>query len=272
MRKLPFLRIGVPLLLLMVLWLALGTAAQASSADAVWPVHSGEEMLVDGKLIIDSSHANQGYVMCSISAPTNHRLKMRVSYGKVQLTYDLDNSGVYETFPLQLGSGKYEFSLFENVSGSKYSSEGKISISVQLDDENAAFLVPNQYVDYVQTTPAVLKSDELATQGDIYNTVCKFMVDEFDYDFIRAKTISPGELPDIDNCFENRAGICQDLSAVMVCMLRVQGIPAKLMIGYADKYYHAWTVAVVDGQEIFFDPTAAIGCLDAKKYQIERFY
>ena len=32
MRKLPFLRIGVPLLLLMVLWLALGTAAQASSA------------------------------------------------------------------------------------------------------------------------------------------------------------------------------------------------------------------------------------------------
>ena len=132
--------------------------------------------------------------------------------------------------------------------------------------------MPNQYVNYVQTTNAVLKSDELATQGDIYKTVCDFMTNEFSYDFVRAKTISPGTLPEIDQCFDNRSGICQDLSAVMICMLRVQGIPAKLMIGYADKYYHAWTVAVVDGQEVFFDPTAAIGCLNASKYQIERFY
>ena len=40
----------------------------------------------------------------------------------------------------------------------------------------------------------------------------------------------------------------------------------------ADKYYHAWTVAVVDGQEVFCDPTHEIGCMDAKKYTIERFY
>jgi len=45
MRKVSILRIGVPLFLLMVLWFALGTAAQASSEDAVWPEHSGEEML-----------------------------------------------------------------------------------------------------------------------------------------------------------------------------------------------------------------------------------
>ena len=44
------------------------------------------------------------------------------------------------------------------------------------------------------------------------------------------------------------------------------------MIGYADQYYHAWTVAVVDGEEIFFDPTAAIGAMRAKKYQVERYY
>ena len=44
------------------------------------------------------------------------------------------------------------------------------------------------------------------------------------------------------------------------------------MIGYADKYYHAWTVALVDGQEVFFDPTVAINALQASKYTIERFY
>ena len=79
-------------------------------------------------------------------------------------------------------------------------------------------------------------------------------------------------LPDIENCFDAKAGVCQDLSAIMVCMLRVQGIPAKLMIGYADSYYHAWIVAVVNGKETFFDPTHAIGCINAKKYAVERFY
>lgn len=273
MRKYGILRVGLMLILLAALWIVVGAAGQASSADAVWPASSGEVVEADGKLVIDASHMEQGYIMCCVSAPTDHRLKVRMTYGNgAQLTYDLENNGDYEVFPLQLGSGNYEFALFENVSGTKYSSEGKIALQAQLTDENAAFLVPNQYVDYVQTTNAVIKSDELATQGDIYKTVCDFMTSEFNYDFVRAQTISPGALPEIDQCFDNRAGICQDLSAVMVCMLRVQGIPAKLMIGYADQYYHAWTVAVVDGKEVFFDPTAAIGCLNAGQYTIERFY
>ena len=117
--------------------------------------------------------------MCCVSAPTNHGLKMRVTYNGAQLTYDLDNAGDYEVFPLQLGSGKYEFALFENVKGSKYSAQGKVVLSAKLADENAAFLVPNQYVDYVRTTNAVLKSDELATQGDVYNAVLDFMKSEF---------------------------------------------------------------------------------------------
>ena len=267
------LRKGLLVLALALLLFAAGAVAYASSEDAVWPENSGEVVESDGKLIIDASHADQGYVMCCVSAPTGHRMKVRVTYNGAQLMYDLDNEGGYEVFPLQLGSGNYEFSLFENVKGTKYSAEGKITLSAQLSDENAAFLVPNQYVDYVRTTNAVLKSDELATQGDVYKTVCDFMANEFSYDFVRAKTISPGELPEIEQCFDNRAGICQDLSAVMVCMLRVQGIPAKLMIGYADKYYHAWTVALVDGQEVFFDPTAAVGALSGiRKYTIERFY
>ena len=273
MRKSSYFRLGILVFLLSVLWLLIGTVAFASSADAVWPEVTGEVMQVDGKLIMDASHLEQGYIMCCVSAPTNHRMKIRMTYGNgAQLTYDLTNDGNYEAFPLQLGSGSYEFALFENVSGNKYSAEGKIVVQANLVDENAAFLVPNQYVNYVRTTNAVLKSDEICTTDDVFNTVRDFIASEFSYDFVRAKTISPGTLPEIDQCFDNRAGICQDLAAVTVCMLRVQGIPAKLMIGYADKYYHAWTVAVVDGQEVFFDPTNAIGCINAKKYTIERFY
>ena len=272
MRRSNLLRVGFEFVLLTLLLLAAGVAAHASSEDAVWPESSGTQVATDGKLVIDASHMDQGYVMCCVSAPTKHGLKVRVTFNGAQLTYDLDNAGDYEVFPLQLGSGKYEFSLFENVKGSKYSAQGKVVLSAKLSDENAAFLVPNQYVNYVRTTNAVLKSDELATQGDVYNAVLDFMRDEFAYDFVRAKTIPAGTLPEIEECFDNRAGVCQDLSAIMVCMLRVQGIPARLMIGYADKYYHAWTVALVDGKEVFCDPTHEIGCLDAKNYTTERFY
>ena len=68
-------------------------------------------------------------------------------------------------------------------------------------------------------------------------------------------------------------GVCQDLSAIMACKLRTQGIPCKLMIGYADKQYHAWTVSIINGEEVFYDPTAALNAISkVKEYTLERFY
>ena len=249
--------------------------AQASSMDAVWPESPGIDVRNDGKLVVDASHMDQGYVMVRSAEPTKHGLKVVISSGKWQLNYDLNSNGEYEAFPLQKGSGNYDVSLFENVKGNKYSSEGRVSLSVQLVNEDAPFLVPNQYVSYELWTSAVQKSDELCADQPaqkVFDAVTNFMASEFSYDFVRAKTVSSGQLPEIDYCYDNRMGICQDLAAVMVCMLRVQGVPAKLEIGYADKYYHAWTSSVIDGKEVFFDPTNAIGAINAKKYQIEREY
>ena len=64
-----------------------------------------------------------------------------------------------------------------------------------------------------------------------------------------------------------------EASALMVCMLRSQGIPARLMIGYADKNYHAWTVTSVANKEVFFDPTAALNAISKPvSYSVERYY
>ena len=274
MRKHILVRWGLPIFLILLLWAVCAAVGYASSEDAVWPESPGTVVDSNGNMTVDSSHADQGYVMIRVTNPTKNRMKLRVTYGGGQLMYDVNSEGEYEAFPLQLGSGKYEFSMFENVKGSKYSAAGKVTLTVELVDPNAAYLVPNQYVNYNILTEAVKKSDEIgsgATRGT-YDAVCNFISSEFAYDFVRAATISPGELPDIDYCYENRMGICQDLSAVMVCMLRVQGIPARLVIGYADKYYHAWTVTVLDGEEIFFDPTVAVGALNVNKYAIERMY
>ena len=263
--------------LLTLLWIALATGAQASSADATWPSADGTVVDSNGKLVIDESHMSEGYVMCRLSSPSGNRMKMRVTFSSMQLIYDLNQSGNYEAFPLQLGSGSYQFELMENVKGNKYSLAGRLVVNAQLIDRNAAYLVPNQYVNYSIFTDAVKKSDELTAnitgQQDIFKAVTNFMEKEFTYDFVRAATISSGQLPDITGCYNRRSGICQDLSAVLCCMLRVQGIPCKLVIGYVNgSYYHAWTLSILDGQEVFYDPTAALGCLNASSYSVERMY
>jgi hypothetical protein len=47
-------------------------------------------------------------------------------------------------------------------------------------------------------------------------------------------------LPDVDAIMEKKRGICFDYAAVMASMLRCQGIPAKLVTGYAGDAFHAW--------------------------------
>ncbi|MBR0368408.1 MAG: transglutaminase domain-containing protein [Clostridia bacterium] len=266
---------GLPVLFVLLMWLLCCTVGHASSMDAVWPESPGIDVQSDGKLVIDESNMDKGYIMVRTSEPTGHAMKVTVSQGQWQLIYDLNSDAQYEVFPLQQGSGQYEIALFENVKGKKFSSEGKLVIDAQMSDEEAPFLVPNQYVSYELWTSAVQKSDEICAgmaPDQAFQAVSDFMASEFAYDFVRAKTISSGEKPDIDYCYDNRMGICQDLAAVTACMLRVQGVPARLVIGYADKYYHAWNTVVVNGEEVFFDPTHAVGAIDAKKYQTERMY
>jgi transglutaminase-like putative cysteine protease len=111
------------------------------------------------------------------------------------------------------------------------------------------------------------------SEKESFEAVCKFMSTSFAYDFIKAVTIKPGMLPDIDGSYAKKMGVCQDLSAIMVAMLRTQGIPSRLIIGYADSQYHAWTMTSVNGKDAFFDPTAALSAISTvKEYSMERFY
>jgi len=261
-------------LFLLALILA-GLLPAGAGADALWPAAGGNEQR-SGKMKLDVSFLTEGYFLAAIQKPSSHRLKLRVVKDGETLTYDLNNQGEYEVFPLQLGNGNYEVSLYENVSGKKYSQEGKISLSVRTRLPGVCYLYPNQYVHYTQLSEAVAKAGELCAGKDpkeAYAIVCEFMKDNFVYDFIKALTVQAGQLPEIDKSYANRMGVCQDLAAVMVCMLRTQGIPARLIIGYADNQYHAWTQTKLGGTDELFDPTAALNAITpVKVYSIERYY
>ncbi len=251
-------------------------AVTSAPADAKWPAEPGKSLKRDGNLRVDVANISEGYFYASLQSKSKHRMKMRVAKGDTTLSYDIKNDGSYELFPLQLGNGKYTITLYENVSGKKYSSAGKITLNVNLSSPDICFYYPNQYVNYTKSSDPVKTAAKLCdgkSRKDAYKAITNYMSKNFVYDFLKAVNIKAGMLPDIDDSFSKKMGVCQDLSAICICMMRTQGIPAKLMIGYADKNYHAWVEAEFDGKSYFFDPTVAVnGVSKVKEYTLERYY
>ncbi len=266
------------LIICATLILAVCAAIVVAAIGLNMPEATGKTVKKDGKMTVDCSNMSQGYIMVK-GQKSSKRLKIQIATAGVKLNYDLNGDGEYEAFPLQFGSGKYQISLYENASGKKYAKEGTVKLSVKMPDELSCFLYPNQYVSYDENTPCVKYTQEELCKGmkdkeEIYETVCNYVKTHFVYDFIKSVTVKPGQLPEIDECWETKRGICQDLSAMTCAMLRSQGIPARLMIGTVGaNTYHAWVLAVVNGENKFFDPTAELNASSkAEQYTTERYY
>ena len=241
------------------------------------PEATGKTVKKDGKMTVDCSNMSEGYLMVK-AKKTSKRLKLQIATSGAKLNYDLNSDVEYEVFPLQFGSGKYQVALFENVSGKKYSKEGTVKLNVKMPDELSCFLYPNQYVSYDENTACVQEAQKICegitNQEEIFDIVRKYVMKNFNYDYIKSVTVKPGLLPQIDECWKNKMGICQDLSALTCAMLRSQGVPARLVIGtVGSNTYHAWVVAVVNGDNRFFDPTAEMNASSKnEQYSTERYY
>jgi transglutaminase-like putative cysteine protease len=172
--------------------------------------------------------------------------------------------GKWEVFPLSDGNGSYQVAIYENVTGSKYAAVTSTSFSVQLKNQFAPFTLPNQYVNYADASKAVAKAAELVgKETDALKKVelvYGFVVGALTYDYDKAASVQSGYLPVLDRVLANKKGICFDYAALMAGMLRSQGVPCKLVVGYAGNAYHAWIsvwsekTGWVDGA-IFFDGT-----------------
>lgn len=244
---------------------------------ALWPDTSGSgSKKKDGPLDVNTAHVSEGYVLVR-GGKSKKRLKLRVRQGDDSVMYDLGTKNEYEVLPLQFGNGKYQLTLYKQVSGSKYTEEGVVSFTAEMKDTSSAFLYPNQFIDYNEKNKAVQKANELCQgitdNAQKYEIITDYILHNFVYDYIRAVTTKGDGVPDVDYCLETGMGICLDLASTTVCMLRTQGIPAKLVIGSANGQYHAWAQVTLDGEEKLFDPTAVLQNLPKPiKYAVERWY
>ncbi len=207
------------------------------------PTADGTSETHNNVAVIDYSNASSGYIMANYTGSCP-KVKLRITGSdQIVYTYDLHGNG-YETFPLSSGNGIYDITIYENISGTSYSTCLYEQINVSLQNEFTPFLYPNQYVNFTSESKTVAKAMELAANAqndlDVVTNIYDYVISEIIYDYEKASDPPTGYTTDIDAILESGTGICLDYAAVMASMLRSQQIPTRLEVGYAQDAYHAW--------------------------------
>ncbi len=208
------------------------------------PEASGVEVYSNADASIDASNASEGYVMVKYTGTAAKvRMLIETPAGNTY-NYLMDLDGVYDVYPLSEGSGAYKIGVYENLHDDQYAAAFTQTVNVTLKDEYSMFLYPNAYVNFDANSKAVKKGQELASSAnsdlEVVTNVYHYIIKNIDYDYDKAETVQSGYIPTVDDTLATGTGICFDYASLMGSMLRSQGIPTRLEIGYAGTEYHAW--------------------------------
>ena len=241
---------------------------------------------------IDTSDVSKGLIHVTYQGNAADKVKLMITKDSLKYVYDVNAAGRQENFSLQLGNGSYKLSLLIQLSGDKYSPMETVSVDVQLADQNTVFLTSVQNIDWNASSAAIAKAVALTSSTTDLKKKAQilwnYMAKNNTYDYKKAASVTAGYLPVIDTTLRDKKGICYDFSSLYAAMLRSQGIPAKLIKGYAPKYaagYHAWnevydasqgkwiTVdSTYDLQIIKTKPKLATMSKNSNEYKVEKFY
>ena len=208
------------------------------------PEASGVKVYGNADASIDASNAAEGYVMVKYTGDAAKvRMLIETPAGNTY-NYLMALDGQYDVYPLSEGSGTYKIGVYENLHDDQYAAAFTQSVNVTLKDEYSMFLYPNAYVDFNANSEAVKKGLVLASGAnsdlDVVRSVYHYVIKNVSYDYDKAATVQSGYIPTVDETLATGKGICFDYASLMGAMLRSQGIPTRLEIGYAGTEYHAW--------------------------------
>ena len=230
--------------------------SRSNSIVVLEPVASGTEVYGNNDASIDASNASDGYVMVKYTGSAAKVRMLIETPAKNTYNYLMDLDGQYDVYPLSEGSGTYKIGVYENLHDDQYAAAFTQSVSVKLKDEYSMFLYPNAYVDFNKNSAAVKKGQELAsgaaTDLEVVENVYHYIIENVTYDYNKAETVQSGYIPKVDDTLATNTGICFDYASLMGAMLRSQGIPTRLEIGYAGTQYHAW-ISVYTAEQGWID-------------------
>ncbi|MBI9014049.1 MAG: transglutaminase domain-containing protein [Clostridiales bacterium] len=230
----------------------------------------------EGEFDLQENYSQQGIVDLFYNAGTNKKVKLVISMGRERYTYDIKDDTKYIYFPLQLGNGEYEIEIYENVKDEKYKKVYKKKADVVIADDRLVYLNTMQIVNWQGDQEAVLlagelirlekirrfeeKNDESFEESDLeaikltdlekIETIYLYVVQNIRYDHSKPGRLTSDYIPDIDDVFNEKEGICYDYSAIMASMLRSLKIPTKLIKGYTTNtsVFHAWNEVYIEDE------------------------
>lgn len=172
---------------------------------------------------------------------------LRTGEGETAYNYDLPADGTPIALPLTQGEGAYTVTVLEHIEEKRYRPVLTHSLTLALSDPKAPYLHPNRLVDYAGTAvPATAEElvGELDSRAARIDCLLTYVADKLVYDEEKAAAAAGGELagyiPDLSSLLAGGKGICYDYAALLCALLRSQGIPCKLQVGWAGELYHAW--------------------------------
>ena len=233
---------------------------------------------------ISTKYAHLGLLQIYYVNDTGSKLKLQVIKGDDRIVYNLFGDGRVEAFSLQYGSGEYTVRIMENIEDDQYFAVEAKTFTAEIDDTIEVYLNSIQNVDWnydklpIRDVPYIVydslddPQDELLY--DFSEDLYFFVTDNIEYDDDKIYTIPYDYVPDIEETYIDKTGLCYDYAALYASMLRSIGVPAKLVKGYASSQpdvYHAWTEVYINGRWMILDPTMGSGefgkfkLLDAEK-------
>ncbi len=212
--------------------------------DVPMPSSPGTQIAKAANGSVDYSNTRHGYISACYTGDKG-KCKLRIEANGDTYDHDLDPNGKTEYYPLSMGSGTYRVSLFERIEGSSYSVVLRQEFQADIENSLSPFMYPNRYVNYSKGAASTYKAAEVCAgkTGTIekIGAIFVWVTDNVAYDYDLATTVKSGYVPDPDATIAKKKGICFDYASLMAAMLRSQGIPSRLVIGYASPdIYHAW--------------------------------
>ena len=212
----------------------------------------GNEKINDSTVELDISNRSCGYIMLNYKG-TNEKVKIQITSPKnVDYIYPVTKNSEFITYPLPEESGTYKIMVLEStdIQSNRYAICFSKEIDVKLKNKYSPFLYANYYISFQEDSTCVKKAQELAkncySSLDVVSNVYNYIIENVTYDKQKAKNIQYGYVLNPDETLETKTGICFDYASLMSAMLRSQGIPTKLEVGYVGEVYHAWISCYVD--------------------------
>ena len=210
---------------------------------------------------IDTTASDNGVVSISYNSNSGKKIKVMIQKGSTKYTYNLKPDGKTEKFPLQMGDGEYKISILENTSGTKYSYIDSKTVSVKLKNQNIVFLNSIQNIKWENSYNAIKKgkelSDKISEHDKKLSTLYSYITKTVTYDYDKIPYLTTDYNPNIEQTYKDKKGICYDYSSLLAGMQRSQGLPTKLVKGYAKGVdgYHAWNEVLINGKWVVVDST-----------------